>query len=157
MTSYLFKSSSNAGWREKLGSPPLTKRKIVLRAYSGHRLHVIGETTVDVNAGSQRHKSLPLVVVEGEEAPLFGRNWLVQVDVAWDVLKNTFVQECKTHAIVASCSQGQSPPTGARGNPIFLLTRLTLAPVSSSIFSGIPFNSTSIHTRLVLMPFRTPM
>ena len=32
----------------------------------------------------------------------------------WDVLKNTFVQECKTHAIVASCSQGQSPPTGAR-------------------------------------------
>eukprot|EP00731_Ephydatia_muelleri_P009634 Em0005g220a len=108
---------SKKTWREKLGSPPLTKRKIVLRAYSGHRLHVIGETTVDVNAGSQRHKSLPLVVVEGEEAPLFGRNWLVQVDVAWDVLKNTFVQECKTHAIVASCSQGQSPPTGARGNP----------------------------------------
>eukprot|EP00731_Ephydatia_muelleri_P000773 Em0001g773a len=110
---------STKTWREKLGSPPLTKRKIVLRAYSGHRsrLHVIGETTVDVNAGSQRHKSLPLVVVEGEEAPLFGRNWLVQVDVAWDVLKNTFVQECKTHAIVASCSQGQSPPTGARGNP----------------------------------------
>eukprot|EP00731_Ephydatia_muelleri_P012858 Em0007g168a len=107
---------SKKTWREKLGSP-LTKRKIVLRAYSGHRLHVIGETTVDVNAGSQRHKSLPLVVVEGEEAPLFGRNWLVQVDVAWDVLKNTFVQECKTHAIVASCSQGQSPPTGARGNP----------------------------------------
>ena len=83
---------SKKTWREKLGSPPLTKRKIVLRAYSGHRLHVIGETTVDVNAGSQRHKSLPLVVVEGEEAPLFGRNWLVQVDVAWDVLKNTFVQ-----------------------------------------------------------------
>eukprot|EP00731_Ephydatia_muelleri_P004930 Em0002g1106a len=81
---------SKKTWREKLGSPPLTKRKIVLRAYSGHRLHVIGETTVDVNAGSQRHKSLPLVVVEGEEAPLFGRNWLVQ---------------------------GQSPPTGARGNP----------------------------------------
>ena len=98
---------SKKTWREKLGSP-LTKRKNVLRAYSGHRLHVIGETTVDVNAGSQRHKSLPLVAVEGEEAPLFGRNWLVQVDVAWDVLKNTFVQECKTHAIVASCSQGQS-------------------------------------------------
>ena len=37
---------------------------------------------------------------------MFGRNWLVQVDVAWDVLKNTFVQECKTYAIVASCSQG---------------------------------------------------
>eukprot|EP00731_Ephydatia_muelleri_P019227 Em0012g52a len=61
---------SKKTWREKLGSPPLTKRKIVLRASSGHRLHVIGETTVDVNAGSQRHKSLPLVVVEGEEAPL---------------------------------------------------------------------------------------
>ena len=101
---------SKKTWREKLGSPPLTKRKIVLRAYSGHRLHVIGETTVDVNAGSQRHKSLPLVVVEGEEAPLLGRNWLVQVDVAWDVLKNTFVQECKTHAIVASCSQGRLAP-----------------------------------------------
>ena len=84
---------SKKTWREKLGSPPLTNRKIVLRAYSGHRLHVIGETTVDVYTGSQRHKSLPLV------------------------LKNTFVQECKTHAIVASCSQGQSPPTGARGNP----------------------------------------
>ena len=91
---------SKKTWREKLGSPPLTKRKIVLRAYSGHRLHVIGETTVDVNAGSQRHKSLPLVVVQREEAPLFGRNWLVQVDVAWDVLKNTFVQECKTLLLV---------------------------------------------------------
>ena len=108
---------SKKTWREKLGSPPLTKRKIVLRAYLGHRLHVIGETTVDVNAGSQWHKCLPLVVVEGEEAPLFGRNWLVLVEVAWDVLKNKFVQECKTHAIVASCSQGQSPQTGARGNP----------------------------------------
>ena len=91
------------------------KRKIVLRSYSGHKLHVIGETTVDVKADSQ-HKNLPLVVVEGEEAPLFGRNWLAQVDVAWDVLKNTFVQECKMHAIVAPCSQGQSPTDG-RGNP----------------------------------------
>ena len=35
---------SKKTWREKLGSPPLSKRKIVLRAYSGHRLHVIGET-----------------------------------------------------------------------------------------------------------------
>ena len=64
-----------------------------------------------------QHKDLPLVIIEGEEAPLFGQNWLAQVDVAWDVLKNTFVQECKVHAIVAICSQGQSPLMGARVNP----------------------------------------
>lgn len=62
---------SKKTWQEKLGSPPLTKRKIVLRAYLGHKLHIIGETTVDVKADSQ-HKNLPLVVVEGEEAPLVG-------------------------------------------------------------------------------------
>ena len=26
-------------------------------------------------------------------------------------------QKCKMHAIVATCSQGQSPPIGARGSP----------------------------------------
>ena len=41
----------------------------------------------------------------------------MQLDVAWDVLKNTFVQECKMHAIVAPCLQGQSSPTGTKGNP----------------------------------------
>lgn len=46
----------------------------------------LGKTTVDVEADSQ-HKNLPLVIVEGEEAPLFGQNCIAQLDVAWDVLK----------------------------------------------------------------------
>ena len=50
-------------WQEKLGSPPLNKRKLVLRTYSGQKFRVLEETNVQVKTGSQL-KQLPLVVVE---------------------------------------------------------------------------------------------
>ena len=93
-------------WQDKLGAPPLNQRKLVLRTYSGQRLHVFGEATVQVKTHSQL-KQLPLV---------FGRNWLVHVELAWDVLKCTYLHErtCTMHAIVASCPQGQRSQTAWR-------------------------------------------
>ena len=51
-------------WQDKLGAPPLNQRKLVLRTYSGQKLHVLGEATVQVKTHSQL-KQLPLVVVHG--------------------------------------------------------------------------------------------
>ena len=64
-------------------------------------------------------KQLPLVVVEEEGTPLFGRNWLVHVELAWDILKCTYLHErtCTMHAFVAYCPQVQRSQTGAVGNP----------------------------------------
>ena len=78
---------SKKTWHDKLRLPFLTKKKIVLQAYSGHKLHVIGETTVNVKTPPQ-DKNLPLVVIDGVEAPLFRQNWHTQVI---GCLKNTFV------------------------------------------------------------------
>ena len=64
---------SKRTWQDKLGAPPLNQRKLVLRTYSGQKLHVLGEATVQVKTHSQL-KQLPLVVVEEEGTPLFGRN-----------------------------------------------------------------------------------
>ena len=109
---------SKRTWQDKLGAPPLNQRKLVLRTYSGQTLHVLGEATVQVKTHSQL-KQLPLVVVEEEGTPLFGRNWLVHIKLAWDILKCTYLHErtCTMHAIVASCPQGQRSQTGAVRNP----------------------------------------
>ena len=84
---------SKMTWLAKLGAPPLNKRKLVLQNYSGQRLHVLGEATVQVKTHSQL-KQLPLVVVEEEGTLLFGRNWLVHVELARDILKCTYLHEC---------------------------------------------------------------
>ena len=47
-----------------------------LRTYTGEAIQVAGEVLVDVQYGQQEVKQLPLIVVEGEGPPLFGRNWL---------------------------------------------------------------------------------
>ena len=55
---------------------------------------------------------------EEEGTPLFGRNWLVHVELARDILKCTYLHECTCtmHAIDASCPQGQRSQTGTIGN-----------------------------------------
>ena len=48
-----------------------------LRGYLGHKVHIIGQFTVDVEYGSPQRKEIPLLIVAGEQRhPLLGHNWL---------------------------------------------------------------------------------
>ena len=63
-------------WQEKLGSPPLNKRKLVLRTYSGQKLRVLGESNVQVKT-----QAATIGGGGGRGTPLL-RNWLVHVELA---------------------------------------------------------------------------
>ena len=60
----------------------LHKSDILLRTYIGETLTVCGETQVCVTYKKQQYH-LPLVIVEGNGPPLFGRNWLQQITLDW--------------------------------------------------------------------------
>lgn len=55
---------------------------IRLHTYVGEELPILGVANVDVMYGSQS-ASLPLVVVKGDGANLFGRNWLEHIRPDW--------------------------------------------------------------------------
>ncbi|KAL5491807.1 hypothetical protein EMCRGX_G017171 [Ephydatia muelleri] len=55
--------------------PPLAYSNIVLRAYSGHKLHVLGKVGVNVSFQGKTAK-LDLIVVSNEGPTLLGRDWL---------------------------------------------------------------------------------
>ena len=55
---------------------------ILLRTYTGETLTICGENQVIVKYKNQQY-NLPLVVVEGDGPPLFGRNWLQQITLDW--------------------------------------------------------------------------
>ena len=65
----------------------LDQSDIVLRTYTGENLSVLG--AVDNNEG--QIATLPLVVVEGHGASLFGRNWLMRYCVNWSSIHYTAV------------------------------------------------------------------
>ena len=58
---------------------------ICLCTYMGQELPVLGTTTINVRYGSQT-TSLPLVVVKGDGASLFGRNWLEHIKFNWSAI-----------------------------------------------------------------------
>ena len=60
----------------------LDSSDIVLRLYGGQRLPVLGTVNAQVKYGDQS-KVLPLLVVEGDGASLFGRNWLDHLQINW--------------------------------------------------------------------------
>ena len=60
----------------------LHKSDILLRTYTGETLTVCGETQVCITYKKQQYH-LPLVIVEGNGPPLFGRNWLQQITLDW--------------------------------------------------------------------------
>lgn len=55
---------------------------ITLRTYLGEELPILGTTDIEVTYENQT-VSLPLVIVKGEGASLFGRNWLQQIRLNW--------------------------------------------------------------------------
>ena len=64
---------------------PLESTDISLHTYMGEELPVLGVTTVAISYESQT-TFLPLVVVKGDRASLFGRNWLEHIKLNWLVI-----------------------------------------------------------------------
>ena len=64
---------------------PLESTDISLRMYMGKELPVLGVATVAVSYESQT-TLLPLVVIKGDKASLFGRNWLEHIKLNWPVI-----------------------------------------------------------------------
>ncbi|KAL5517983.1 hypothetical protein EMCRGX_G003642 [Ephydatia muelleri] len=95
-------------WKETLASIPLKESKVLLRAYTGHQLPVLGQTMVSVEVDGQI-KNLPLVVTKGSRPPLLGRNWLSEISLNWGRLRDHFVQQISAGA--CQKSHGASPST----------------------------------------------
>ena len=54
-----------------------------LQGHAGHKVQVIRQVKVDVEYGHQK-KQLPLIIVAGNERPpLFGRNWMQEIQLDW--------------------------------------------------------------------------
>ena len=89
-------------WCEKLHSPALRRCKMELKAYSGHRLYIMGEADVNVQVNGQQ-KRLSFVVARDGGPPIFGRNWLMEITMAWKVLENNFTcrSQSRDNSIVA--------------------------------------------------------
>ncbi len=63
-------------------SVTVSPTNMVLRTYLGKELPLLGTVEVEVKYESQT-KRLPLVIVRGEGANLFGRNWLEHIHLNW--------------------------------------------------------------------------
>ena len=58
------------------------KTDLKLKDYNRKPVGIVGVIKVQVECGDQS-KELPLVVVQGERDPLFGRNWLRDIKLDW--------------------------------------------------------------------------
>ena len=68
--------------KELLPQATLRKSQVILKTYTGERMAVVGELTVDVQHG-QQSKALVLIVVAGDGPSLLGRNWLQDLRLDW--------------------------------------------------------------------------
>ena len=73
---------SEKTYKTQLPHLHLHKSDILLRTYTGETLTICGENQVVVKYKNQQYH-LPLVVVEGDGPPLFGRNWIQQSILDW--------------------------------------------------------------------------
>ena len=65
---------------------------MVLKTYTSERMKVVGEIDVDVRYQNQSH-TLILVVVSGDGPTLFGRNWLEAINLNWNQIAHTRVEQ----------------------------------------------------------------
>ena len=74
-------------WKDRFPGVQLENTGIQLKTYTGEELRVLGQIQVHVKYENQEHQ-LPLLVVEGEGPPLFGRNWLRKIQLNWGSIKH---------------------------------------------------------------------
>jgi hypothetical protein len=73
---------SNAVYENKFADCSLRQCRIKLKGYSGKYIPVVGEFDVLVEHHGQS-KVLPLVVADGADVCLLGRNWMSQIRLDW--------------------------------------------------------------------------
>ena len=77
---------SQKTWQDLFSNRALDPCTKHLQTYSGEPLPVLGQSTVCVRYRQQK-RQLPLIVVEGEGASLFGRNWLRHIRLQWEAIQ----------------------------------------------------------------------
>ena len=78
--------ASEEVWKEHFNACPLEPCMTLLRTYTGERLQVLGQLTVDVKYEDQEAK-LPLLIVPGNGPALWGRSWLSTIRLNWATIK----------------------------------------------------------------------
>lgn len=73
-------------WKETFPESELVKSDVLLKTYTGEKLHVLGEMQAQVVYNKQQ-KCLPLLVVSGSGPSLWGRNWLTEIRLNWRFIK----------------------------------------------------------------------
>ena len=79
-------------WR-KLGSPILSKVKMALRDYSGNKLPLMGQASVEVCYKGENF-DLPIHVVANSGRLLLGRDWLAKLKFNWNTIENSCINMC---------------------------------------------------------------
>ena len=79
---------SEKTWKDLFHSEKLKASQVVLKTYSGESLKVLGQFAVQVQYDDQR-SCLPLLVVSGNGPPLMGRNWLADIKLNWNEIKQS--------------------------------------------------------------------
>ena len=74
-------------YRDKLGHLPLQHTNVLLNTYSGERLPVLGQLSVNVHYKHHEEK-LPLYIIKGCGPPLLGREWLNKIQLDWKSIRN---------------------------------------------------------------------
>ena len=71
-----FSVISHSTWQQ-IGSPPLSPVPNLM-AFTKIQIVTLGSATVHVDAFNQHRKSLTVIVVKGEDTPLFGLDWVLK-------------------------------------------------------------------------------
>ena len=77
---------SKATWKRLIPTLELEEVDLQLLTYTGERLTVLGQAFVKVEQKGQEFL-LPLIVVDGQGPPLFGRNWPQKIRLNWMSIK----------------------------------------------------------------------
>ena len=85
----------------------LKPTNVVLSTYTGETVHPLGEVSVNVEYSGSQY-SLPLLIVREGSCALFGRNWLMDVNLDWKNLPGL------NH--IGSLSSPASSVPGSTGN-----------------------------------------
>lgn len=75
----VFSVISHSTWKQ-IGSPVLTPTPNLL-AYTKVPIITLGSASISVSAFRQYRKSLTVIVIEGEDKPLFGLDWVQEFDL----------------------------------------------------------------------------
>ena len=81
--------------------PPLVKEGVVLRTYTGEEVKPKGSAKVMVSYEGRDYQ-LPLLVVRGDGPALLGRNWLEQIQLNWQMIKQLTTHKKQLDEILAN-------------------------------------------------------